>query len=113
MLTYHLTPADDWAALAPTAPVRPPSLAIEGFIHCTTGADEMVATANRHYHADPRRFVILTVDLDRVGAPWRYDAADAADTRYPHVYGEIPRHAVLGARPIPRAVDGTFLAFEE
>ncbi len=113
MLTYHLTPAGDWASLGPTEPVRPASLAIEGFVHCTTGAHEMVATANRHYRTDPREFIVLTVDLDEVGAPWRYDTADPADTRYPHIYGEIPRVAVLGAYPIARAADGSFTGFEE
>ena len=38
------------------APVRHPS-DDEGFIHCTDGADELVATANRHYREDPRPFV--------------------------------------------------------
>jgi uncharacterized protein (DUF952 family) len=112
VLTYHLTPADVWAALDPSSPVTAASLAAEGFIHCTTGADEMVATANRHYRTDRRAFVVLTVDLDRVDAPWRYDTADPTDTRYPHVYGEIPRAAVLAARPMPRAADGAFLPFE-
>ena len=110
MLTYHLAPAADWAALSPSASVIAPSLVSEGFIHCTTGADEMVATASRHYLADPRSFVVLTIDLDRVGVPWRYDSAD---TRYPHIYGQIPRDAVLAVRPIPRAADGTFLPFHD
>ncbi|HTC86459.1 MAG TPA: DUF952 domain-containing protein [Candidatus Acidoferrum sp.] len=110
MLTYHLTSAEDWAGLAPGSAIRPPSLAGEGFIHCTTGADEMVATANRHYREDPRAFIVLTVDLDRVPAPWRYDSPD---TRYPHVYGELPRDAIVRARPIARASDGSFLPFED
>ena len=109
MLTFHLAPETDWAALPPLAPVIAPSLVTEGFIHCTTGAEEMVETANRHYLADPRSFVVLTVDLDRVGVPWRYDSAD---TRYPHIYGQIPRDAVLDVRLVPRSSDGTFLPFE-
>jgi uncharacterized protein (DUF952 family) len=107
MLTCHLVPAAVWAALADDAPLRPASLDDEGFVHCTTGADEMVATANRHYRADPRAFVVLTVDLARVTAPWRYDSAD---TRYPHVYGELPRDAIVRAEPIQRAADGAFVA---
>ena len=73
----------------------------------------MVATANRHYMADPRQFVVLTVDLDRVGVPWRYDTADPADTRYPHIYGEIPRTAVLASQPMERDAGGTFLGLGE
>lgn len=110
MLTYHVAPAAAWASLEPGVAIRPPSLAAEGFIHCTTGAAEMVATANRHYRDREGAFVVLTVDLDRVTAPWRYDSTD---TRYPHVYGELPYDSVVAVQPIPRAADGTFLPFED
>lgn len=108
-LTYHLTPRDHWSASDPDAPLSAPSLSDEGFIHCTTGADEIVATANRHYRFDRRDFVVLTVDLDRVTCPWRVD-----DERgiYPHVFGPIDRAAILDARAMSRAGDGTFLRFE-
>ena len=104
--TFHLTPAVWWAAADPDAPLRAPSLEDEGFIHCTTGSDELVATANRHYRGDPRAFVVLTVDLDRVTAPWRVDDAGGI---YPHVFGPIDRAAILDVRSIQRAADGTFL----
>jgi uncharacterized protein (DUF952 family) len=107
--TYHLTPRDWWAAADPAAPLGAPSLASEGFIHCTTGAAAMVATANRHYAADPRAFVILSIDLERVSIPLRF--ADAGRI-YPHVFGPIDRAAILGAAPAPRDADGTFLPFE-
>lgn len=109
--TFHLSPLDRWQALAddPTAALTAPSLEDEGFIHCTDGAEAMVATANRHYRADPRPFVVLALDLERAGSPWRVD--DPAGI-YPHVFGPIDRAAVLGAAPIQRAADGTFLAFD-
>ena len=107
-LTYHLVPAETWAARDASSPYAAPSLASEGFIHCTDGAAAMVVTANRHYHADPRAFLVLTVDLDATGSPWRFD--DQAGL-YPHVYGMIDPAAVLRAQPIPRAADGTFEAF--
>jgi uncharacterized protein (DUF952 family) len=107
--TFHLTPADWWAAADPAAPLTAPSLGDEGFIHCTTGADELVATANRHYGEDPRPFVVLTLDLDLVSAPWRVD-----DPRgiYPHVFGPIDRAAILDARAMPRDADGLFLPID-
>ena len=104
--TFHLTPADWWAASDPAAPLEAPSLADEGFIHCTTGADELVATANRHYRDDSRPFVVLALDLDLVSAPWR---ADDPRGIYPHVFGPIDRAAIVAVRPMPRAADGTFL----
>jgi uncharacterized protein (DUF952 family) len=107
--TFHLTPAEWWAAADPAAPLTAPSSADEGFIHCTTGGDEMVATANRHYRDDPRPFVVLTIDLDRAGSPVRIEDARGI---YPHVFGPIERAAILAVQPMPRAADGTFLPFE-
>jgi uncharacterized protein (DUF952 family) len=106
--TYHLTPAEWWAAADPAAPLTAPSLAKEGFIHCTDGADAMVATANRHYGDDPRPFVVLTVDLDAVTSRWTIE--DAAEI-YPHVFGPIDRAAILAAVPAPRDAGGRFLPF--
>ena len=107
-LTYHLTPAEWWAAADPDAPLSAPSLATEGFIHCTDGAAEMVATANRHYRTVPGEFRVLTVDLDRVTSRWTVE-----DERgiYPHIFGPIERAAIVAALPAPRAADGTFLPF--
>jgi len=106
--TYHLVPADAWASRDPAAPYAAPSLAGEGFIHCTDGSGAMVDTANRHYRADPRSFLVLTVDLDATGSSWRFDDAGAI---YPHVYGTIAPAAILREQLIPRNADGAFLSF--
>jgi uncharacterized protein (DUF952 family) len=107
--TYHLVPVEMWAAADPGLPYAAASLAAEGFIHCTDGMTEMVATANRHYRDDPRAFLVLTVDLDAAGSPWRIE-----DERgiYPHVFGPIERAAVIRVAPAPRALDDEFLPFE-
>jgi uncharacterized protein (DUF952 family) len=107
-LTFHLTPVEWWAASDPSVPLAAPSLADEGFVHCTDGAEAMVATANRHYRDDPRDFVILTVDLDRVGSRWTVEDAGRI---YPHVFGPIAREAIVSVVPAPRDADGAFLPF--
>ena len=107
-LTYHLTPKAWWDAADPDAPLRSPSLASEGFIHCTDGAAEMVATANRHYAAVSGAFVILTVDLDRVTSAWRVEDPGRI---YPHIFGPIDRVAIVAVVDAPRGPDGTFLPF--
>ena len=108
-LTYHLTPLEWWEREPANAPLTAPSLADEGFIHCTDGAAAMVATANRHYRHDPRPFVILTLDLERVGSPWRAD--DPAGI-YPHIDGPIERAAIVAVIPAARDGDGRFLPFD-
>jgi len=69
----------------------------------------MVATANRHYRDDPRPFVVLTLDLDRIRSPVRIEDPGGI---YPHVFGPIDREAIVVVRPMPRADDGTFLPFD-
>lgn len=107
-LTYHLVPLAVWSGRDVDAPYTAPSLETEGFIHCTDGELAMVETANRHYRSDPRAFLVLTVDLDATGSPWRFDDSTGI---YPHVHGPIDPRAVVAAVPLPRAPDGSFLPF--
>lgn len=108
-VTFHLVPAEAWASargdLDAGRPYAHPSLASEGFIHCTDGEDALGVTFDRYYAADARGFVALTVDLDVLGVPWRYDVAGSP---YPHIYGPIPRAAVLAEARVDRDPDGRF-----
>ena len=70
--TFHLVPEAVWAGSDPRVAYEAASLAVEGFIHCTDGVEALGATFDRHYAADPRPFVALTVDLDAIDVPWRY-----------------------------------------
>jgi uncharacterized protein (DUF952 family) len=107
--TFHLTPRAWWEAADPANPLGAPSLDTEGFIHCTDGAAEMDASANRHYAADPAAFVILTVDLDRISSRW---SVEDPGRIYPHIFGPIDRAAIVAMRPARRDADGRFLPFE-
>ena len=105
--TYHLVPAAVWAATVPTSAHLPASLALEGFVHCTDGEVELLATANRHYRLDPRPFLVLTVDLDLIHARWT--VKDPAGI-YPHIHGPVDRQAIIDVAPLVRDDDGTFMA---
>jgi uncharacterized protein (DUF952 family) len=86
-------------------PYVPAAYADDGFVHCTDGDDLMVEVANRFYAGDPRPFLLLTLDLERTGSPWRFDDAER---RYPHVYGPIDPASVVDVRRMQRAADNTF-----
>jgi len=103
--TLHLVPEAVWLAHDPGVPYAPGGWEREGFIHCTDGDGEMVAVANRFYASDARELLVLTLDLDRAGSPWRFDDAGR---RYPHVYGPIDPAAVLETRRMLRDEDGRF-----
>ena len=103
--TYHLVPAATWAAVDRSRPYRAASLETEGFIHCTDGAAALLATAERHYRADPRTFLALTIDLDAVAARWSIE--DAAGI-YPHIFGPIPPEAIRAVERVVRDDAGAF-----
>ncbi|HEY4190612.1 MAG TPA: DUF952 domain-containing protein [Candidatus Limnocylindrales bacterium] len=108
-LTLHLVPAAVWDAHDKATPYLPAAYPQDGFVHCTDGDAEMVAVANRFYAGDPRPFLLLTLDLERTGSPWRFDDPDQV---YPHVYGPIDPASVVEVRRMVRDADGAFLAPE-
>ncbi len=106
-LLYHITSQHEWAAA--TAEYTAPSLATEGFIHCSTVA-QVVATANRFYRGQSG-LVLLAIDPTRLHAPVRYEppAEDpASPERFPHLYGALNVDAVRHVVPFAPAADGTF-----
>jgi uncharacterized protein (DUF952 family) len=103
--TFHLVPDVVWAATERSAPYEAASLASEGFAHCTDGIGALGATFDRYYAVDPRPFLALTVDLDALDVPWRYDVPGSP---YPHIYGPIGRTAVRSVSRVERRPDGRF-----
>ena len=65
----------------------------------------MVVVANRFYRGDPAAFLLLTLDLERTGSPWRFDDPSGI---YPHVYGPIDPSSVVDVRRMLRDPDGEF-----
>lgn len=103
--TLHLVPTEIWTGSDPARPYAPPSIEDEGFVHCTNGEDEVLRTGDRYYREDPRDWLVLTIDLERVTAPWT--VADP-DERFPHVHGVIDRAAIVDVRRVLRSSDGSF-----
>jgi len=108
--TLHLVPEDVWLAQNEECHYQPEGFSTEGFIHCTHGRDFVVEVGNRYYRDDPRPYLVLEVDLERVAAPVVYEDDER---RFPHIYGPLERHAVRRAYRVERAADGTFIAIGE
>ncbi len=103
--TFHLVPEVAWSATDRASAYEASSLGVEGFIHCTDGVSALGETFDRHFAADPRAFLTLTLDLDALDVPWRYDVEDSP---YPHIYGPIDRSAIVGINRVDRSADGRF-----
>jgi uncharacterized protein (DUF952 family) len=107
---YHLVPRPVWE-LAPAGPYIDPSLAAEGFIHCSTAAQ--VARVANLFFADQPELLVLYLDAARLGDTLRDEPAAAvgdnnpfAGETFPHVYGPLDRAAILAVQPLTRGPDG-------
>lgn len=107
----HCFTPEEWAEAEATGVISPPSLAEEGFVHCST--DEQIEGVLKRFYADVDDVVVGEVDLHRLAylapdsevrweAPAHPDGSPntTADEqqRFPHVYGPIPLAAVTTTR---------------
>ncbi|WP_082096657.1 DUF952 domain-containing protein [Demequina gelatinilytica] len=103
---YHLAVAAEWdpASTADyTTSTIGRSLADEGFIHLSLARQvEGVAQA---FYAD-RDVVLLEIDPAKVTARVQFERVPDADDAFPHLYGPIPRAAIVAATPVPRGTGG-------
>lgn len=100
----HLAHVDEWNRTLLTGwfdrSTRGRTLAQEGFIHTST-ATQLPVVAQRFYADDPEPLLLLVIDIaatEAAGSPVRWDAAD--DQLFPHVYGPVPKDAVVAAIPV-------------
>lgn len=105
-VTLHLCPLEVWERQSRQKTYLPEAYEADGFIHCTNGDERVIWVANQFYTADPRPFVVLSVDLDANGQPWKYEDAESV---FPHIYGPIDPMAVTRIRHVQRDASGAFL----
>ncbi|GHA78750.1 DUF952 domain-containing protein [Streptomyces termitum] len=105
-MLFHVVPLADWAPWSadPGAPYAPPSLAAEGFVHCSADEAAALAVADAHYRDVPGPLLALVVDPSRLSAEVRLEGA--GDRLFPHVYGPVERAAVVAVLEVVRDADG-------
>jgi glutathione S-transferase len=104
-MIYHIAARADWDAAQEAGLYAADSLASEGFIHCSTGA-QVLGTAGRFY-AGRHDLVLLAIDPARLTAELRYEEGEPG-VLFPHLYGPLGLHAVVGIYPFAPAEDGSF-----
>lgn len=107
---YHMLTKAAWEAVRGGERYAPPSLASEGFIHCTVGERNLIGVANRFYRDEPGEWMVLVIDPARIDRPVRWELQPDG-LAYPHVHGDLNVSCVVGACAFPRAEDGEFLRF--
>jgi uncharacterized protein (DUF952 family) len=101
---FHIAERPLWDAAQATGRYRVPSLDSEGFIHLSTAA-QYVLTANRYYRGR-NDLVLLEVDETALG-DLRYERS-TNDELFPHLYDELPVHAVMCVHTFAPSADGSF-----
>jgi uncharacterized protein (DUF952 family) len=106
-MIYHFCPRADWESAGEFYAAA--SLATQGFIHCS--ARDWVHNSATLRARGRDDIVVLEIDEARLPAPAVWEDGDPphADGRqFPHVYGPIPRAAVVAVLPLPPSADGSF-----
>ncbi|MFE4861047.1 DUF952 domain-containing protein [Streptomyces sp. NPDC056670] len=105
-MILHVVPLVEWSA-GPGLPYRPPSLAAEGFVHCSADEASALAVADARYRAVPGPLVVLCVEESALAAEVRWEGP--GDVLFPHVYGPIERAAVTAVLEVRRDAEGRAL----
>ncbi|MCW2995744.1 MAG: hypothetical protein JWQ18_3239 [Conexibacter sp.] len=100
----HITTDAGWAAAQAAGSLTTPSLADEGFIHCSTFA-QLEATANRIFRGSGD-LLLLELDVAALTAPLKWERATDVGDEFPHIYGPLNVDAVVGTRALPEGPDG-------
>ncbi len=103
-LIFHLTYKDAWEAARPTGEYAAPSLAEEGFIHCSKDIPQLIKVAARLYPAKTG-LLVLDVDLDKLTSPLKQEPSRSGEI-YPHIYGMLNADAVVRERDLLVDADG-------
>jgi len=104
IMAYKICTGNEWRQLLESGRFfGSPDDLRDGFIHLS-GPDQVARTAAKFF---PRRtdLMLLTINPDSLGDALRWEASRAG-TLYPHLYGPLPREAVMEAVPLRLGEDG-------
>ncbi|PWI41800.1 DUF952 domain-containing protein [Streptomyces sp. ICBB 8177] len=111
-MIFHVVPLDDWLR-DPDRPYAPPTLASDGFVHCSPDEKSALTVADTFYREAVGPLMVLLIDEAALDTPVRWEPptpspppGTAPGTLFPHVYGRVNRTAVAGMLEVERDADG-------
>jgi len=110
----HLTNSATWIEAQQQGFITAPSLATEGFIHCST-EHQMRDVANKYYRG-ATDMVLVHIDSAALTSPLKWEPPAHIDGSpslpneplFPHIYGVINLDAVIQVIDFPSNPDGSF-----
>jgi uncharacterized protein (DUF952 family) len=94
-IIYHVTTKEEWETAQQIGFYKAPSLATEGFIHCSTA--EQVAGVLERYFAGKTALVKLVIDAAKLTSELKYELSPSVQQTFPHVFGVINLNAIQQA----------------
>ena len=113
-MIYHIAKREAWTEAKARGSYRPPSLAAEGFIHCSR-REQILSVADDFYRGQAD-LLLLCIDESRLTAELHWEApahprsesaaATSGEAAFPHLYGPLNLDAVDRVYDFVEADDG-------
>jgi glutathione S-transferase len=81
-----------------------------GYIHCSF--DHQVQQVADAFYRGRSDVLLLTIDESKLTSPIREENAEGTNVVFPHIYGPLNLDAVVSARRLGQASDGTLSIVE-
>ena len=115
-MILHLLSRDSWAEAQAQGQLVAPSVATEGFAHCST-EHQMVDVANKYYRGTSN-MVLLNIDPAKLTSELKFEPPAHIDGSpalpheplFPHIYGPINLEAISEVVDFPCRSNGEFVA---
>jgi uncharacterized protein (DUF952 family) len=91
-IIYHVTTKQEWTNAVEQGFYESPSLAGEGFIHCSQ--ENQVAGVIERYFTGKKDLVKLVIDTDKLSSRYVFEWSSSVEDTFPHIYGPINTDAV-------------------
>ena len=113
-MIYHITSHTAWNDAQTAGEYTAPSLAVEGFIHCSTLPQVLPVASN--FYKGQTGLVVLIIDPTLLTSALNWEAPSERIPRpdvpegekFPHVYGPINLNAVTKVVDLELRPNGTF-----
>ncbi len=99
-IIYHLTTQQEWLQAKQKGRYETPSLAREGFIHCSEER-QIAGVLDRYFQGQTGRLK-LSIETERLSSPLYYDWSPSLEDTFPNIYGPIKLDAVVGEEIIEK-----------
>ena len=113
-MIYHITSLAAWNEARQRGDYRTDSLAMEGFIHCST--EEQVVPVAEKYYKGQDSLILLVIEPERLTSDLKWEPpAEGAPppgvpegSLFPHIYGPINLEAVVRVFDLQSQPDGKY-----